>query len=317
MPAKSLLADIGGTNTRVALSEDGALLPGTIRRYRNSDFLALEPLLQRYIDDTQAAPLDAACFAMAGPVREGVGRLTNLDWTLQTTSLADATGATTIALLNDLQAQGHALGHLATASLDPILTGPPPHLNAAQLVIGIGTGFNAAPVFNTRAKRYVPPSEAGHVGMPVRDEEGLRLAKFVAERHGFPAVEEVLSGRGLAMIHAWRTLDSGGSEVRDSAGVLAGAAEGDPTCTQAIQTFCRLLGHVAGDLALTLLPFGGVFLIGGMARAVAPHLTAHGFVEAFRDKGRFGTFMDQFAVTVVADDNAALIGSAKHLEAIS
>ena len=315
MPSHALLADIGGTNTRVALADRGILVPGSIRHYRNADFESLEPVLRRYLAETETGRPDAACLAMAGPVREGRGTLTNLDWALDTEVLAAATGARTVALLNDLQAQGHALGHLPSSALQTVIPGPPPHLSAAQLVIGVGTGFNAAPVFNTRAGRYVPPSEAGHAGMPVRDDDARRLAAFVAERHGFAAVEEVLSGRGLATIHDWLALQAGAPTGATSQTVMADLQRGTPLAIDAVRWFVRLLGHVAGDLALTLLPFGGVFLVGGMARAVAPYLAHSGFVEGFRDKGRFASFMDQFAVTVISDDDAALIGSAKHLEA--
>jgi glucokinase len=74
-----------------------------------------------------------------------------------------------------------------------------------------------------------------------------------------------------------------------------------------------MLGAVSGDLALTTLPFGGVWLVGGLARAFAPHLASFGFVEAFRDKGRFSGFLEAFGVGVVEDDNAALTGCASHL----
>ena len=77
--------------------------------------------------------------------------------------------------------------------------------------------------------------------------------------------------------------------------------------------FTRILGTVSGNLALVHLPFGGVYLVGGVARHVAPFLEPFGFVDAFRDKGRFAGFMQNFAVTVVEDDYAALTGAAAHL----
>ena len=75
----------------------------------------------------------------------------------------------------------------------------------------------------------------------------------------------------------------------------------------------QVLGNVAGDLALVNLPFGGVYLIGGVSRALAPYLMQFGFAEAFSNKGRFGPFMAQFGVSVVEDDFAALTGCAQAL----
>lgn len=318
MTAPSLLADIGGTNTRVALSSGGKIIHGSVRHYPNAEFEALEPVLHRYIAETGTETPAAACMAMAGPVRDGVGTLTNLDWTLDTHTLAAATGARTVTVMNDLQAQGHALGHIPAEALFPVIAGPPPKLEATQLVIGIGTGFNAAPVFDTPAGRFVPPAEAGHVALPLRTEQDARLAAFLERDHGFAAVEDALSGRGLVALHEFVCHEAGHPEKATLKGkqIMAAVADGDPLCREAAGLFARLIGAVAGDLALTLLPFGGIFLIGGVARAMAPYYVEMGFVEALRDKGRFSGFMEQFSVTVVSDDDAALTGMALHLQAL-
>ena len=317
MPARALVADIGGTNTRVALAEGEALLPGSIRHYPNAEFDALEPVLRRFLEETGSAAPQAACLAMAGPVREGKGSLTNLDWQLDTEVLAAATGAQTVALLNDLQAQGHAVGHLHTDSLTPVIPGKPPHLKATQLVIGVGTGFNAAPVHATPSGRYVPPAEAGHVCLPVRSEADLRLARHLERYHGFASVEDALSGRGLRHLYDWLAEEAEEPPADGSREIMERLARGEPLARDAAAAFARLLGTVAGDLALTVLPYGGVFLVGGMARALCPHLVELGFVAAFRDKGRFAPMMEEFAVTLVADDDAALLGCALHLQVLA
>jgi glucokinase len=94
------------------------------------------------------------------------------------------------------------------------------------------------------------------------------------------------------------------------------AHNADPRAVEAAQIFTRILGTVAGNLSLIQLPFGGVFLVGGVARAIAPYLTQFGFGDAFRDKGRFAGFMGNFSVSVIEDDYAALNGSAAHLVAL-
>lgn len=107
-PANSLsvVADIGGTNTRVALADGRQLLDNTIRRYRNSDFPGLESVLRKYVADEDDVDAQAACVAVAGPVRDGRATLTNLDWTIDAATLARATQSENVAILNDLQAQG-------------------------------------------------------------------------------------------------------------------------------------------------------------------------------------------------------------------
>lgn len=314
----SLVADIGGTNTRVALAEGRRVLPETIRRYRNDSYPGLESVLRAYIDEEEGVDPAAACVAVAGPVRDGRASMTNLDWTIDRETLARATQAETVAILNDLQAQGHALGHIADADLRTIVAGPEPQPNAARLVIGVGTGFNCAPVYDTASGRLVTPSEAGHANLPIRTEAELRLCHYVSTAHGFPAVEDVLSGRGLERVYGWLGAEANDPREAAAQDIMTACTQGsDPRADEAVRVFSRILGTVAGNLSLIHLPFGGVYLVGGVSRAFAPFLDPYGFPEAFRDKGRFAGFMSNFAVHLVEDDYAALTGSAAHLAAIT
>ena len=313
----SLVADIGGTNTRVALASDTGVLAESVRRYRNADFPGLETVLRRYIEDEDGVDPKAACVAVAGPVRNGAASMTNLDWTIDEATLARATQAETVCILNDLQAQGHALGSLTPGTQQTIIDGSAPPPMASCLVIGVGTGFNAAPVHETRGGRMVAPSECGHANLPIRTEAELRLCRFVETAHGFPAVEDVLSGRGLERVYAWLGHEAGDPKEASAAQIMKAVADNsDPRANEAAHVFTRLLGTVAGNLSLIHLPFGGIYLVGGVARAFAPYLKSFGFEAAYRDKGRFAGFMSNFAVHVVTDDYAALTGSARHLAAL-
>ena len=314
----ALVADIGGTNTRVALADGRQVRGETIRRYSNADYPGLETVLRRYIDDEGGVDPIAACVAVAGPVRDGCATMTNLNWTIDKDTLARSTKAKTVAILNDLQAQGHALGYLDDANIRTIIDGPTGLPNAARLVVGVGTGFNAAPVFDTDKGRLVTPSESGHANLPIRTERELRLCQFVSNAHGFPAVEDVLSGRGLERVYAFLGEEVGISAEAKAKDIMAACVDGsDPRATEAAQVFTQILGTVCGNLSLIQLPFGGVYLVGGVARAFAPFLTEFGFGDAFRDKGRFSGFMGNFRVSVIEDDYAALTGSAAHLVALS
>ena len=304
----SLVADIGGTNTRVALARGIEVQRDTVRRYSNAGVSGLDAHLARYMDETQPGQLSGACVAIAGPVRDGVGQMTNLDWRVDREGLGAVTGARKLAVLNDLQAQGHALGHLNEADLARLLPQPEASAHAARLVVGLGTGFNAAPVYDTVGGRFVPPSECGHISMPLLTPEMAGLATALEPRHGFAAVEDALSGGGFVRIH--RHLHG---EDLEGVEIISRLSQGDPKATETARLFIEILGTVMGDLALIHLPFGGLYLIGGMARAITPWLDPLGFADAFRAKGRFGPFMEQFGVAVVQDDYAALTGCAAHL----
>jgi glucokinase len=309
----ALVADLGGTNTRVALTDGGIVRTETIKRFRNAEHPDLLSVLRAYMAEQTVVP-DAACVAMAGPVRDGVGELTNLSWTVDRASVAEATGAKTVAVLNDLQAQGHALDHLKPDVLQTILPGQKAGDHAARLVIGVGTGMNAAAVYRLDERTLVPPSEAGHVSLPAQNSDELRLLDWIAKKHGTPGFEDVLSGRGFERVYEWLCDEAGVDAPLDAGGIMQAVNDGSSQIAEdAARMFIRMMGRAAGNLALVHLPFGGIYLIGGVARHFAPHLERLGFREAFYDKGRFSEFMEQFLVHLVDDDYAALTGSAAHL----
>ena len=308
--ALSLVADIGGTNTRVALADGPTVATDSVRRFKNAEHDGIGHVIARYIDENghDRDAIDGVCVAMAGPVHDGVGTLTNLDWRIDKSVLAEALTASKVAVLNDLQAQGHAIGHIAEADLDVLLPQPEVPATAAKLVIGLGTGFNACPVFDTSAGRFVPPSEAGHVSLPAAIPELHAILDKLEDAEGYPSVEEALSGRGVSHLH--RALHGITEEPAD---ILAQIEAGNAAATATGALYVKVLGEVAGNLALSHLPFGGIYLVGGVTRAFAPHLERLGFAQAFRAKGRFSEFMEQFGVSIVNDDYAALTGCANHL----
>jgi glucokinase len=314
--APALVADIGGTNTRVALADGDKVRAESIRRYANAGFANLEAVLTRYLAESGAPKVSGVCVAAAGPVRDGVASMTNLDWTITGAGLTAATGAAKTAILNDLQAQGHALGRIAPQHLREVIAGPSKP-GAAMLVVGLGTGMNAAPVHETPWGRVVAASECGHISMPVRTDEDHRLSRFVAEvgphAHGFAGVEDVLAGRGLERIYAFAAREAGQDRTKSGAEIMADVAAGDPVARHAAGLYVHLLGQELGNLALIHLPFGGIYLIGGVARAMQPHFDAMNLTAHFRDKGRFAEFMASFSVRIVEDDYAALTGCAAYL----
>lgn len=316
-----IVADIGGTNTRVALAEGTALRHDSIRRFSNAEYQSrgqdIAHVLKDYLDQTRAS-VSGVCVAAAGPVQDGIATMTNLDWVIDGAKLTHATGATRVAILNDLQAQGQALGHIQADKLRRVLEGPF-RKGGSMLVVGLGTGVNAAPAHPGRSGLLVPPSECGHVNMPVRTDEDFRLLRFMEARlaaAGDPAhsgIEELLAGRGLANLHAFAAAEAGQTALPASADVLAALGQDDPVAVHAARLYVHLLGQMLADLALIHLPYGGIYLIGGMSRAMAPHFARFGLQASFREPRRVDLLQTEFSVTVVEDDYAALTGCAVYL----
>ena len=307
-----LVADVGGTNTRVALANDGKLQTQTIHRYRNTDQSGVVEILQKYLSEQapEARP-EAVCIDVAGPVGTDEGQLTNLDWTVTSAELCAATGATFGAILNDMQAQGMALSHLPSTAFHSILKGTAQSGN--RMVVNIGTGFNSAVVLGEGPKLTVPGSETGHVNLPVPSPKIYELHQFLTERFGFASAEEVLSGRGLGHIYGFLA----GLDPRQpfpSSHHIMSNLHSDPHARKSVDIMLEVLGCVCGNLALTHLPFGGIYLVGGMAQVLADYYHDSAFHRAFVAKGRFAEFMDQFSVHLVQDDHAPLVGCIAHLQ---
>lgn len=303
-----LVVDIGGTNTRVALAENGRVLTDTIQRYANAEHEGLTPVLQAYQAETGARP-KGAVVDVAGPVSDGTATLTNRDWHFSETEISNCLGAENAWLINDLQAVGHSFDFLPERELVPVHTGAPA-ANGPALIVNAGTGFNAAVVHDTPSGRIVPPSESGHASLPVTTAEELRLADALRAEHGFASVEEILTGRGLEALYRFVT----GGNTSSSREIVKQALAEDPAAKQAVDMFVHFFGRVTGDLALVHMPVKGIWLVGGVARAIAPFL-APTFNKSCRDKGRFSDLAGSFSVHLVTDDYAALIGCAAVLKA--
>ena len=312
MGMQYLIADVGGTNTRVALAHDGQLQTGSIHRYRNVNQFGVAEILQDYLSNhaPDSRP-SAVCIDVAGPVGDNQGQLTNLDWTVTTAQLCDATGASRGAIINDMQAQGLALSHLPNESFCSVLKGTAQTGN--RIVVNVGTGFNSAVVLGDGSKLTVPGSETGHVNLPVPSPEIFELHQYLTARFGFASAEEVLSGRGLGHIYAFLAQHSASEPLPSSQHIMA-HLDSDPLALKSIFILLEVFGCVCGNLALTHLPFGGIYLVGGMAQALADHYSDSPFHSAFAAKGRFSDFMNQFSVNLVQDDHAALAGCIAHLQ---
>ncbi|ARO14778.1 glucokinase [Ketogulonicigenium robustum] len=310
-PELSLVADIGGTNTRLALASAGRVQHDTVRRFANEG-RQLPDILQEYL----AAVLPdgrptRACLALAGPIDGDTGAMTNLSWTIRAPEIAAFTSAGRCLLINDLQAQGHALAGLDSADLTAIIDVTPTK-NGARLVIGMGTGMNAAAVFPTAQGAFVPPAEAGHVNLPANTENGRRVVDWMLANLGQAQVEDALSGTGFVKVH-----NALHGEALTAPDLLELVEAGDEKAVLTMETVVALMGGVVGDLALTFLPRGGIYLTGGFASAMTPWLTKPHynaiFTQAFANKGKISPVMAAFPLYVIGDDFAALQGCAAHL----
>lgn len=326
---KVIAGDIGGTKTLVQLAAFDVHEPSprgeVVAEYRFecADYPDLGAILQAFLDRTgPVSDLYAACFGVAGPVREEathqVAQLTNLPWEADTRALSSILGIPRVRLINDFQAVGYGIDALVEEDL-VTLQGAEARPRSPRLVLGAGTGLGVGLLVWGGEFYESYPTEGGHIHFAPLDEEQDELLRFLRAEYGRVSYERLVSGPGL--VNIYRFLASREGRVRhadpllgadDPAAAIAGSAlEGrDPVARRALELFVSVYGAVAGDLALTSLARGGVYIAGGIAPKILPFLGAGRFMESFRDKGRMRPVVEALPVRVVTNPRVGLLGTA-------
>ena len=329
--------DVGGTKVNLALFEPvGASLRRVhLASYRSAEHGGLDEILARFLAELGAEPgVTAAGFGVAGPITGATARVTNLPWMVDGTGLARQLGLPSVALLNDVESFAWALPRLAPADLAYLQPRPAGPGTAAVIAAGTGVGYSA--LLHGPGGPVSLASEAGHADFAPVDELGQDLWRWLRARNGGGQVEveQVLSGAGLATIHAfllerrgaappaWRA--EAAARGDEPAAISAAAMEGrDPLCAEAVDVFLDVYGAEAGNWALRTLATGGLFLGGGIAgKLLFPEVARQGWrahaaarwLAAFHAKGRFRPLLESVPVAVILDDKAAVLGAASRAQ---
>jgi glucokinase len=320
-----LSGDIGGTHCRLALF-DGSLRLDVEKIYPSQDYPGLGEVLRRFMAET-GAEVDRACFGVAGPVRNGRCRTTNLPWTLDEAELAEDLGIPRVKLLNDLEASAHGIPGLAPGDQVVLNEGDPaPRGNLA--LIAAGTGLGEAGLFWDGRTHHPFATEGGHASFAPKNELEIQLLHHLLTQFDTVSWERVVSGPGLHHLYRFLRDVAGGEEPEwlekelregDPPAVIARTALSDtsPVCSQAVDLFVSLYGSEASNLALKVMATGGVYIAGGVAPKILSRMTGPGFLEAFLDKGRMRPLLEAMPVRLILSDRIALEGAARYAARLS
>ena len=299
-----LLADIGGTNTRCALVRDGSR-PEQIRHYRNAGFAGLTELLCAYVDEL---PEDqrprAAALAVAAPIQGDQVRMINIDWSFSAEALRHALGLVRLELLNDFAALAQALPVLPADAVRQV-GGGECRRDQTRAVLGPGTGLGVAGLVRCGGEWLSISGEGGHVTLAPGDESEAALIAAATDRYGHCSAERLISGPGLALIHAHLH-----GVVLDPGEIGNRAAQGDPQSKASLDKMFGLLGSVAGNLALTLGAAGGVYIGGGIVPRHIEQFARSNFRQRFIAKGRYRDYLDAIPTFVITAADPTLVGLA-------
>jgi len=342
-----LAGDIGGTKTILRLvqtspeNDSGTQLQLTTRHeqtYSSQAYPDLVPMVKEFLHAAQenqgeTIQPERGCFAIAGPVVNNRSSLTNLAWSLDGERLEEELDLKRVELINDFAAVGYGVFGLDEADTHTLQAGNPDP-GAPAAIIGAGTGLGQGFAIKQGSYRQVFPSEGGHADFAPRSELEFQLLRYLLDKHQISrvSVERVVSGQGIVSIYqflrdrefahespdiaeaitTWERQTGLKTKTVDPAAVIAqAAAEGrDLICQKAMEIFISAYGAEAGNLALKLLPYGGLYVAGGIAGKNLSLMKEGLFLQAFSHKGRVSPLLDKVPVHIVLNPQVGLIGAA-------
>ena len=325
-----LAGDIGGTNSRLILVDEQG---GELKTIARADFKSrlyedLLPIVKQFMHEEGGADLliHAACFAVAGPVQGQQANITNLPWSLDAAELSQQLGYP-VRLMNDFQGVGYGIEVLQQEDMLVLQQGEPVE-TGTRVLIGAGTGLGMALMVYANGEYTVLPSEGGHAEFGPQDSLDLELYHYLYDKLGRLSNEHILSGQGLVRLYEFyrdradttesATVRQAMSQQDPAAAISEAALQGsDPVSQQALAHFIKIYGAVAGNLALTCLAKGGVYIAGGIAAKVAAKLAEPGFMHAFCDKGAMHSLMQTIPVKLITNTQVGLLGAAHYAQRVT
>jgi len=309
---KIVAGDIGGTKVLlqfVDASQTGRTVLAE-QRYESHSYATFDDLLGAFVKEHVAGPVDAACFAVAGPVFADRAEVTNLSWKMDAMALAKKFSIGRVSLINDFYAV--ALGVPILATTDLLILNAGTRVPFAPIaILGAGTGLGEANLVHDGVKWDVVPSEGGHADFAPQDEEQTRLFLALHAKYGHVSWERLLSGAGLVNIH---NFVSGEEKTYDEAlpmEIAKALVGGDSVAAKTFAIFVDIYGAEAGNMALRLLARGGVYLAGGVAAKNVDQFTDGRFINAFLRKGRFQHILAAMPVNLITNPKVGLLGAAE------
>jgi glucokinase len=318
-----LAGDIGGTKTLLYMVD---ISSGEVRtfkeRYITRDYPDLVAMVKAFWSscasrmDIAGMPL-VACFGVAGPVNDGKAMLTNVDWVLDSDRLARELGIAQVSLINDFEAIAYGILTLREADLHCLQRGvPQPHAPIA--VLGAGTGMGQAYLTWSGDHYIVHSSEGGHSDFAPQTPAELDLLNWLWQKYPQVSVELVVSGQGIVNIYEYFCsvhsnlphLDL--TDCPEPAALIARAAResGDLVAQQAMECFVSAYGSEAGNVAVKFLPYGGLYVAGGIAPKVLGLITQNDrFLQAMHRKEKMRNLLRDIPTYIVLNAEVGLMGA--------
>ncbi|HEY4900094.1 MAG TPA: glucokinase [Terriglobales bacterium] len=319
-----LAGDIGGTNARLAAFEtEGNRLRCVVEKiYASREHNGLPEIVADFVR-TEGIPAQSACFGVAGPVRGGRSKISNLPWVIDSRELAAQLKLRTVGLINDLEALAYGIDALEGKDFVILSEGS----NDAEgniAVVSAGSGLGEAGLYWDGFRHHPFACEGGHTEFAPKNEVEIELLQYLMKKYGNQHVsyERILSGPGVKNVYEFLRDTSKEEEPAWLKEQLAAApdvpaliselalSKKAPICDRTLSIVVSVFGSEAGNCALKLMGTGGIY-VAGIAGKIVAKMKEPAFMESFLDKGRMKSLLEAIPIKIVLNDDSGLIGAAR------
>jgi len=314
----------GKSNHRLAAfeTEGSKLQRVTEKTYPSQEHGGLAEIVADFVK-TEGIPVHSACFGVAGPVRAGRSKISNLPWTIDARELAQQLRLDSVGLINDLEAYAYGIDTLESKDLVTLRAGSEA-AEGNRAVISARTGLGVAGLYWDGFRHHPFACEGGHTDFAPRNDLEMELFRYVLQKHGHVSSERILSGPGIKNIYdflrdtkkaeepSW--LKEQIEKAHDAPALISQIAQENkaPICEQTMSIFVSAYGAKTGDYALNFMSTGGIFVCGIIAARNLPRMKDPIFIESFLSKGRMRGLLEDMPVKIVLNDDCGIMGAARY-----
>jgi glucokinase len=319
-----LVGDIGGTRTRLAAYQtEGNRLECVVEKdYPSQEYEGLREILPQFIRG-EGIPVHSACFGVAGPVRGGQSKISNLPWVIDSHELAEQLKLSSVGLLNDMEAYAYGIDALESKDFVTLSEGDE-DAEGNRAVISARTGLGMAGLYWDGFRHHPFACEGGHADFAPRDSLQVELLEYLQKKFGRISCERILSGPGIRNIYdflrdtkkaeepAW--LRDELAAARDVPALIAKVASEEKAaiCDQTMALFVSVFGAETGNCALRYMTTGGIYIAGIIAAKNVERMKSPAFMKAFLDKGRMESLLKDMPMKIIVNDDCGVLGAARY-----
>jgi len=301
----SLLADLGATNARFAITADGLSYQDP-KELKISEYNSMSDLCIAYLSSINASNITRGFIGVAAPVIGDKITFVNCDLEFSQSELKSSLFPEELKVVNDLALQAHAVNLLEEDELESI-GGNFLNTKGPRVLVMPGTGLGMAGIVNEE----VVSTEAGHLNIPAKiKKESLDqiIEVFKNKKGRMPTFEDFLSGKGLSFFYC---VLSGQEKCSLTNEEILLNYNTDAICLEVKESMNYLYAAYIRYMALAWGALGGVYLAGSITNSLLFDIDNIKFRQVFEDSETMNSLLKATPIFRVKPQDLGFRGALK------